>query len=182
MKFIKTEIPEVVIIEPKIWKDDRGYFFESFKLDQFQKEIGNINFVQENESKSVYGSLRGLHYQLPPFAQSKLVRVTEGKVLDVAVDIRKSSPTFGKYVSVELSGENKRQLFIPRGFAHGFLTLSEIYIFQYKIDNYYSKEAEAGIIYNDEKLNIDWQIDAKNIKLSDKDKLLPNFNDSLKFT
>jgi dTDP-4-dehydrorhamnose 3,5-epimerase len=181
MKFIKTEIPEVVIIEPKVWRDDRGYFFECFKLDQFQKEIGNITFVQENESKSVYGALRGLHYQLPPFAQSKIVKVVEGKVLDIAVDLRKNSPFFGKYVSVELSEENKKQLFIPQGFAHGFVTLSEYAIFQYKADNYYSRESEAGIIYNDEKLNIDWQIDADNIKISDKDNLLPSFNDVVKF-
>jgi dTDP-4-dehydrorhamnose 3,5-epimerase len=181
MKFIKTEIPEVVIIESKVWKDDRGYFFESFKLDQFQTEIGNITFVQENESKSVYGALRGLHYQLPPFAQSKIVRVVEGKVLDIAVDLRENSPNFGKHVSVELSDENKRQLFVPQGFAHGFITLSKNAIFQYKVDNYYSRESEAGIIYNDEKLNIDWQMDVDNIKLSNKDNLLPKFEDAKTF-
>lgn len=175
MKFIKTEIPEVVIIAPKIWKDDRGYFFESFKKELFDSEIGKINFIQENESYSTFGSLRGLHYQLPPFAQSKLVKVVKGKVLDVAVDIRKNSPTFGKYVIVELNDENKKQLFIPQGFAHGFVTLSKYAIFQYKVDNIYSKECEAGIIFNDTELDIDWQIDPENVLLSDKDKLLPDF-------
>jgi dTDP-4-dehydrorhamnose 3,5-epimerase len=181
MKFIETKIPEVIIIEPKVWKDDRGYFYESFKQELFEKEIGKINFIQENESKSVYGSLRGLHYQLPPFAQSKLVRVISGKVLDVAIDMRKSSSTFGKYISAELSSENKKQLFIPQGFAHGFLTLSEEAIFQYKVDNYYSKESEAGIIFNDEKLNIEWQVDPNKLILSEKDLILPNYENSIKF-
>ncbi len=174
MQFIKTEIPEVVIIEPKIWEDERGYFFESFRQDLFEQEIGKINFIQENESKSTYGTLRGLHYQLPPFAQSKLVRVIEGKVLDVAVDIRKDSPTFGKYVSVELSGENKKQLFIPQGFAHGFVTLSETAIFQYKVDNIYNKESEGGIIWNDATIGINWGLEINDILLAPKDFLLPN--------
>jgi dTDP-4-dehydrorhamnose 3,5-epimerase len=181
MKFIKTEIPEVIIIEPKVWKDDRGYFYESYRQDLFEKEIGKINFIQENESKSVHGSLRGFHYQLPPFAQSKLVSVISGKVLDIAVDMRKSSSTFGKYISAELSSENKKQLFIPQGFAHGFLTLSEEAIFQYKVDNYYSKESEAGIIFNDEYLNIEWQVDPDKLILSEKDLILPNFKNSIKF-
>ncbi len=169
MIFIKTEIPEVVIVEPKIWEDERGYFFESFRKDLFEQEIGKINFIQENESFSTYGTLRGLHYQLPPFAQSKLVRVVHGKVLDVAVDIRKGSPTFGKYVSVELSGENKKQLFIPQGFAHGFVTLSETAIFQYKVDNVYNRESEGGIIWNDETIGIDWGLNELEVKLSEKD-------------
>lgn len=169
MKFIQTEIPEVYIIEPTVFGDERGYFFESFKQKEFEKYIGKIDFVQDNESKSSYGVLRGLHYQMPPFSQSKLVRVLKGKVLDVAVDIRKSSPTFGQHVAVELSEENKRQLFVPRGFAHGFVTLSEEAIFSYKCDNYYNKESEASIIYNDETINIDWKIDEKDIIVSEKD-------------
>lgn len=169
MKFIQTEIPEVYIIEPTVYGDERGYFFESFKQKEFEKHIGKIDFVQDNESKSSYGVLRGLHYQMPPFSQSKLVRVLKGKVLDVAVDIRKSSPTFGKHVAVELSEENKRQLFVPRGFAHGFVTLSKEAVFSYKCDNYYHKESEASIIYNDETINIDWKIDEKDIIVSEKD-------------
>ena len=140
MNFIQTEIPEVIIIEPKVFGDSRGYFLESFNKKEFERNIGKIDFVQDNESKSTYGVLRGLHYQLPPFAQSKLVRVIKGEVLDVAVDIRKGSPTFGKHVAVELSEENKKQLFIPRGFAHGFLTLSKEAIFTYKVDNYYAPD------------------------------------------
>jgi dTDP-4-dehydrorhamnose 3,5-epimerase len=173
MKFTKTIIPEVVIIEPKVWEDDRGFFFESFRQDLFEKEIGKINFIQENESFSTYGTLRGLHLQLPPFAQSKLVRVVHGTVLDVAVDIRKDSSTFGKYVAVELSSENKKQFFIPRGFAHGFVVLSETAVFQYKVDNYYNKDSESGIIWNDKTLNIDWRLGDSLIKVSDKDKILP---------
>lgn len=182
MKFTKTKIPDVVLIEPKIFKDDRGYFFESFRYDLFEKEIGKINFVQDNESKSTYGTLRGLHYQLPPFAQSKLVRVVYGKVLDVAVDIRKNSPTFGKYVSAELSAENKKQLFAPRGFAHGYVALSDTAIFQYKVDNYYNKESEGGIIWNDEEIDIDWMIDEKDVILSEKDELLTKFVSAEIFT
>ncbi len=177
MKFIKTEIPDLIIIEPLILGDERGYFFESFRKDKFEKEAGKINFVQENESKSGSGVLRGLHFQRPPFSQAKLVRVIEGKVLDVAVDIRTDSPTFGKHVSVILSGENKRQFFIPRGFAHGFVVLSDEAIFSYKIDNYYAPDYDDGILYNDKDLNINWQIDENLIKLSEKDKKMNSFKD-----
>ncbi|MCF6185294.1 MAG: dTDP-4-dehydrorhamnose 3,5-epimerase [Bacteroidales bacterium] len=170
MKFIKTEIPDLIIIEPVVYGDDRGYFFESFRKDEFEKYAGKINFVQENESKSGRGVLRGLHFQRPPYAQAKLVRVIRGEVLDVAVDIRKDSPTFGKYVSVILSGENKKQFFIPRGFAHGFVVLSDEAIFSYKVDNYYAPDYDDGILYNDADLNINWQIDENLIKLSEKDK------------
>jgi len=176
MRFIKTEIGGLYIIEPKVWEDDRGYFFESFKEQIFEENIGKINFVQDNESKSSYGVLRGLHYQLPPFAQSKLVRVVFGKVIDVAVDIRKNSPTFGKHVSVELSGENKKQLFIPKGFAHGYIVISEEVIFQYKVDNYYSKEHERGILFNDPELKIDWKLNEEEILISGKDKLNKSLN------
>lgn len=172
MKFIKTDIPDVIIIEPIIFSDSRGYFSETYRKDKLEEGIGyNINFVQDNESKSSYGVLRGLHFQLPPFAQSKLVRVIKGKILDVAVDIRKGSPTFGKYVSVELSEENKRMVFIPRGFAHGFIVLSEEAVFSYKVDNYYSKEHDSGVAYNDPALGIDWQINKEALKLSEKDQM-----------
>ena len=173
MNFISTEMYGVFIIEPKLWRDQRGYFFESFRLDLFKKHIGDIQFVQENESMSARGVLRGFHYQLPPYVQSKLVYVMQGKVLDVAVDIRKGSVTFGKHMFVELTGENKRMLFIPRGFAHGFVVLSDYAVFSYKVDNYYSKEHERGIAYNDPFLNIEWGIDQSEIILSDKDKALP---------
>lgn len=174
MKFIKSDISDVVIIEPIIFSDDRGYFEETYRKDKLEEAIGHsIDFVQDNESKSSYGVLRGLHFQLPPFAQSKLVRVIKGKILDVAVDIRKGSPTFGKYVSVELSEENKRMVFIPRGFAHGFVVLSEEAVFSYKVDNYYSKENDRGIAYNDPVLNIDWQIHTNALQFSDKDKIQP---------
>ena len=173
MKFIPTEIPDVIIIEPKVFGDDRGYFMESFRQDIFDKEIPGIAFVQDNESLSVHGVLRGLHYQLPPYAQSKLVRVVKGKVLDVAVDIRKNSPTFGKHVSVELSEQNKRQLFVPRGFAHGFLVMSEQAIFQYKVDNLYSKEHDRGIAFDDPAIGIDWILSKDKLVLSDKDKSNP---------
>ena len=170
MKFIKTEIPEVIIIEPKVFGDDRGYFMESYKKTLFDKNVRKIEFVQDNESKSKKGVLRGLHYQLPPFAQTKLVRVIKGKVLDVAVDIRRGSPTFGKYIAVELSEENKRQLFIPRGFAHGFLVLSDEAIFTYKVDNYYAPEYDRGIRFNDPDININWNFPKEEILVSDKDK------------
>ncbi len=170
MKFIKTKISEVVIIEPRVFGDDRGYFMESYKKTLFDKNIRKINFIQDNESKSKKGVLRGLHYQLPPFAQSKLVRVIKGKVLDVAVDIRKNSSTFGKYVAVELSEENKRQLFIPRGFAHGFLVLSDEAIFTYKVDNYYAPEYDRGIRFDDLDIEIDWNFPKEEILVSDKDK------------
>ncbi len=156
MEIIKTNIEGVIIIAPRIFKNDRGYFFESFSQREFEEKVCKTTFVQDNESKSSYGVLRGLHFQKPPFAQSKLVRVIKGAVLDVAVDIRKDSPTFGQYVSVELTGENHRQFFIPRGFAHGFSVLSEEVIFQYKCDNFYSPQSEGAIAWNDPDLNIDW--------------------------
>ena len=173
MKFIPTSIPDVVIIEPKVWADARGYFFESYRHDLFQQHIGAIDWVQDNESYSSYGTLRGLHYQLEPHAQSKLVRVIQGKVLDVAVDIRQSSPTFGQHVAVELSSDNKRQLFIPRGFAHGFVVLSETAVFAYKVDNYYNKDCDRGIAFNDAALGIDWQVNLAQVQLSDKDSKQP---------
>ncbi len=169
MNFIKTEIPEVVIIEPKVFGDHRGYFFESFNQKQFEENVTETNFIQDNESKSSRGVLRGLHFQKPPFAQAKLVRCIKGKVLDVAVDIRVGSSTYGKYVSVELSEENKRQLFVPRGFAHGFIVLSEEAIFAYKVDNIYAPNHDSGIKWDDKELNIDWIIKKEDIQLSDKD-------------
>ena len=176
-EFIKTNIEGVVIIEPRIFKDDRGYFFESFSQREFEEKVCKTTFVQDNESKSSYGVLRGLHFQKPPFAQSKLVRVIKGAVLDVAVDIRKGSPTFGQYVSVELTGENHRQFFIPRGFAHGFSVLSEEVIFQYKCDNFYSPQSEGAIAWNDPDLNIDWRIPAEKVVLSEKDSKHPRLKD-----
>ncbi|CAL2105891.1 dTDP-4-dehydrorhamnose 3,5-epimerase [Tenacibaculum sp. 190524A02b] len=172
MNFIETEIPEVIIIEPKVFGDHRGYFLESFNKEQFEENIHKINFVQDNESKSSRGVLRGLHFQKPPFAQAKLVRCIQGKVLDVAVDIRIGSPTYGKYVAVELSEENKRQLFVPRGFAHGYSVLSEEAIFAYKVDNKYAPEYDSGIIWSDSDLNIDWQLEIDEVKLSGKDEKL----------
>ena len=177
MEIIKTNIEGVVIIEPRIFKDDRGYFFESFSQREFEEKVCKTTFVQDNESKSSYGVLRGLHFQKPPFAQSKLVRVIKGVVLDVAVDIRKGSPTFGQYVSVELTGENHRQFFIPRGFAHGFSVLSEEVIFQYKCDNFYSPQSEGAIAWNDPDLNIDWRIPAEKVVLSEKDSKHPRLKD-----
>ncbi len=178
MKFIQTEIPEVIIIEPQIFGDERGYFMITFNQKEFEENILKTQFIQDNESMSVYGVLRGLHYQLAPYAQAKLVRVIEGKVLDVAVDIRKNSPTFGKHVAVELSAENKRQLFIPRGFAHGFVVLSTKAIFQYKIDNIYAPEYERGIAFDDKDLAIDWKINSTDIILSEKDKKNPEFKNA----
>jgi len=178
MHFIQTMIPDVLIIEPKVWTDSRGYFFESYRHDLFTQHIGNIDWVQDNESFSTYGTLRGLHYQLAPHAQSKLVRVVQGKVLDVAVDIRQSSPTFGQHVAVELSADNKRQLFIPRGFAHGFVVLSETAIFQYKVDNYYNKDCDRGIAFDDPSIAIDWQIEFAQVQLSDKDSQQPLLKDA----
>ena len=177
MEIIKTNIEGVVIIEPRIFKDDRDYFFESFSQREFEEKVCKTTFVQDNESKSSYGVLRGLHFQKPPFAQSKLVRVIKGVVLDVAVDIRKGSPTFGQYVSVELTGENHRQFFIPRGFAHGFSVLSEEVIFQYKCDNFYSPQSEGAIAWNDPDLNIDWRIPAEKVVLSEKDSKHPRLKD-----
>ncbi len=179
MKFIKTKIPEVVIIEPKVFTDARGYFTELFRQDKFNEGIGYpVDFVQDNESKSSYGVCRGLHFQLQPFAQSKLVRVVVGKILDIAVDVRKGSPTFGKHVSVELSDENKRQVFLPRGFAHGFVVLSETAVVAYKTDNYYSVEADSGIAFNDPALNIDWKLDLDTLQISEKDLNQPMLADA----
>lgn len=169
MEYIKTDIDGVWIIEPKVFNDARGYFFEAWKKDEFEQHIGLVTFVQDNESKSSYGVLRGLHYQKGEFSQAKLVRVIKGRVVDVAVDIRKSSKTYGKYVMVELSEENKRQLFIPRGFAHGFLVLSDEAIFTYKVDNIYAPQYEASIRWNDETINIKWPINIADIKTSEKD-------------
>ena len=173
MRVIKTAIEGAIIIEPKVFSDDRGYFFESFSQKEFEEKVCNTVFVQDNESKSTYGVLRGLHFQKMPYAQSKLVRVVKGKVLDVAVDIRKGSPTFGKHVAVELSEDNKLQFFVPRGFAHGFVVLSEEAIFQYKCDNYYTPQSEGGIMWNDPALNIDWQIPLEDVILSGKDEINP---------
>ena len=170
MKFIVQSIPEVVLIEPNVYNDNRGYFVETFRQDLFEEAIGYpINFIQDNESKSTKGVLRGLHYQLPPYTQAKLVRVIEGNVLDVAVDIRKSSPTFGQHVAVELTAESKNQLFIPHGFAHGFVTLSKTAIFSYKVDNYYAPEYERCIAYNDKQLNINWVVQEECLQISKKD-------------
>ncbi len=179
MKAIDTKIRDLFIFEPKVFDDDRGYFFESYNkktLDSLLEK--EYTFVQDNESKSSYGVIRGLHYQLGPFSQAKLIRVVQGKVYDVAVDLRKNSPTFLDWVGVELSAENKRQFLIPKGFAHGFSVLSETAIFQYKCDEYYHPEAEAGIIYNDSSLNIDWKIKAEDIKTSPKDLLLPKLEEA----
>ncbi|RDH81215.1 MAG: dTDP-4-dehydrorhamnose 3,5-epimerase [endosymbiont of Galathealinum brachiosum] len=174
MKFIPQSIAEIVLIETVIHGDERGYFSETFRQDKFEEAIGyKVNFLQDNESKSSRGILRGLHFQLPPFAQSKLVRVVEGEVLDVAVDIRTGSPTFGQHVSVLLSGENKRQLFIPRGFAHGFVVLSDMAIFSYKVDNYYSAESDRGLAFDDKELDIGWQLSKEELQLSIKDQKQP---------
>ncbi|MFI3314218.1 MAG: dTDP-4-dehydrorhamnose 3,5-epimerase [Rikenellaceae bacterium] len=171
MEVIKTDIEGVVIIEPRIFSDDRGYFYESFSDREFREKVCNTTFVQDNQSKSTYGVLRGLHFQKAPHAQSKLVRVVKGKVLDVAVDIRKGSQTYGKHVAVELTEDNHRQLFVPRGFAHGFVVLSDEAIFQYKCDNFYSKESEGALMFNDPELAINWQINEADAILSDKDKI-----------
>ena len=172
MQIIPTSIPEVVIIEPRIFRDGRGYFFESFSEQRFADLVTPTHFVQDNESRSSYGVVRGLHFQLPPHAQAKLVRVVRGRVLDVAVDVRVGSPTFGKHVAVELSEDNHRMLFLPRGFAHGFSVLSDEAIFQYKCDNYYAPEAEGAIAWDDPALGIDWQLPAEAICLSEKDSKL----------
>lgn len=170
MEVIKTAIEGPVIIEPKVFGDSRGYFFESFSQRDFEVQVRKINFVQDNESMSSYGVVRGLHFQRPPYAQSKLVRCVKGKVLDVVVDIRKGSPTYGKHIAVELSEENHRQVFIPRGFAHGFAVLSESAVFQYKCDNFYAPEADGGISILDESLGIDWKISLEEALLSEKDR------------
>ncbi len=179
MQFSRTSIPDIIIIEPKICGDDRGYFVETFRQDKLEDFLGfKINFCQDNESKSSKGVLRGLHYQLPPFAQTKLVRVIKGRVLDIAVDIRKNSPTFGQYVAVELSSKNKKQILVPRGFAHGFVVLEDDTIFAYKVDNYYSLESERGIAFDDIDLNIDWILKKEELILSEKDTTLAKFNDT----
>lgn len=179
MQFIRTQIPDVVISEPVLHGDDRGYFVETFRSDKLEEFLGyKINFCQDNESKSSKGVLRGLHYQLAPHAQTKLVRVIQGRVLDVAVDIRKGSPTFGQHVSVELSAENKRQLLVPRGFAHGFVVLEDDTVFAYKVDNYYSPECDRGIAFDDKDINIDWQILHNELKLSAKDTTQPKLKET----
>ena len=175
MKFIKTAIPEVYIIEPSVFGDNRGYFLESYNQKRFEEVVGKTSFVQDNESKSSKGVLRGLHFQKPPFEQAKLVRCIEGEVLDVLVDIRKNSKTYGQHVTVLLSGENKRQLFVPRGFAHGFLVLSDSATFAYKVDNTYAPEFDAGIRWNDKQLNIQWGMEDSIVKVSAKDAELPFF-------
>ena len=178
MEVIKTEIEGVVIIEPRLFKDERGYFFESFSEREFNTKVRTIRFVQDNESKSSYGVLRGLHFQKPPYAQSKLVRVIKGAVLDVAVDIRKGSPTFGQHVAVELTEDNHRQFFIPRGFAHGFSVLTPEVIFQYKCDNFYAPQSEGALAWDDPDLGIDWCIPSDKIILSEKDKHHPRLKDA----
>ena len=169
MEVIKTTIEDIVIIEPKVFGDARGYFFESFSQREFEEKVRKINFVQDNESMSSYGVMRGLHFQRPPFTQSKLVRCVKGRVLDVAVDIRKGSPTYGQHVAVELTEDNHRQFFVPRGFAHGFAVLSDEVIFQYKCDNFYSPQADGGISILDDSLGIDWQLPTDKVLLSEKD-------------
>jgi len=179
MEVIKTDIDGVFIIEPRVFGDARGYFFESFSEREFKEKVGDIHFVQDNESMSKFGVMRGLHFQRPPYAQSKLVRCVKGKVIDVAVDIRKGSPTYGQHIAVELSEDNHRQFFVPRGFAHGFAVLSETAIFQYKCDNFYAPQADGGISILDESLGIDWQIPTEKALLSEKDlkhALLKDFN------
>ncbi|MDB5037066.1 MAG: dTDP-4-dehydrorhamnose 3,5-epimerase [Bacteriovoracaceae bacterium] len=183
MKFVPLEIPGLFCIEPKIFEDNRGYFFESFREDLFESSIGRVRFIQDNEALSYYGVFRGFHFQKAPKAQAKLVRVVEGRVLDVVVDLRQESKFFGKIASVELSDENKRQLFIPKGFAHGYLTLSKQARFQYKVDHYFSKEDEGGLIYSDPALRIDWPISLDEFKISEKDRILPGLSQlkNLKF-
>ena len=179
MNFTRTEIPDVVIVEPAVHGDERGYFMETFREDKLSEFLGyRIGFCQDNESKSSYGVLRGLHYQLPPYAQTKLVRVIQGRVLDVAVDIRKNSPTFGQHVAVELSAENKRQLLVPRGFAHGFVVLEDDTIFAYKVDSYYSPECDKGIAFDDPDIAIDWKVPPPDLKLSAKDRIQPKLHET----
>ncbi len=175
MPFHSTPLPGLFVFEPRVFEDDRGYFFESYNSNTFKDRGVSADFVQDNEAKSTYGVLRGLHYQTPPFAQAKLVRVVEGEVLDVVVDIREDSHTYGQWYSIRLSAENKKQLFVPRGFAHGYVVLSSTAIFCYKCDNFYSKPHEGGVLYNDPNLNIDWEIDLSQAILSEKDKKQPVF-------
>ena len=181
MKYSNTKIDGVVIIEPKVFNDARGYFFEAFKKEEFEQNVGHIDFIQENESKSSYGVLRGLHYQKGEYSQAKLVRVIKGRVLDVAVDLRKSSPTFGQHVSIELSDENKLQFFIPRGFAHGFLVLSEEAVFTYQVDNIYAPQQESSIRFDDPALGINWPISEENLIMSEKDLNALGFADAVLF-
>jgi dTDP-4-dehydrorhamnose 3,5-epimerase len=169
MNFIETKIPGLIIIEPKVFKDERGYFLESYNQKEFESFVGNVDFVQDNESQSTYGVLRGLHFQRPPFTQAKLVRCIVGRILDIAVDLRSTSKTFGKYFSVELSAEDKRQLYIPKGFAHGFIVLSPKAIFSYKVDNFYSLAHDSGIAWNDTHFGIDWKVPLNEIVVSAKD-------------
>jgi dTDP-4-dehydrorhamnose 3,5-epimerase len=177
MTFTETKLKGCFVLEPTIFADDRGYFLESFNVQRFNTGIHEtVSFVQDNQSFSNYGTIRAIHYQIGEYAQAKLVRVLSGKVLDVAVDLRKNSPTFGQHVAIELSDENKKQLFIPRGFGHGFSVLSDTAEFFYKCDNYYNKDAEGGIIYKDQTLNIDWKVQSENIMVSDKDLILPSLN------
>jgi len=177
MNFINTNIEGLIVIEPKVFGDSRGYFLETFHKETFELNVFETNFIQDNESKSTRGVLRGLHFQKPPFAQAKLVRVIEGEVLDVAVDLRKNSKTYGQHLTMHLSGENKKQLFIPRGFAHGFIVLSETAIFSYKVDNLYSPGHDSGILFSDEDLKIDWIMENESMILSEKDKNLIRFKD-----
>ncbi len=181
MEYIKTEIDGVWIIQPQVHADQRGYFLEAWKKDEFRQHIGDVDFIQDNESRSTYGVLRGLHYQTGEYSQAKLVRVIQGTVLDVAVDLRKKSPTFGRYVAVELSGDNKRQLFIPRGFAHGFLVLSNEAIFTYKVDNIYAPQAEASIRWDDEQIAINWHFDLSKVTTSEKDLKAASLRDAIVF-
>lgn len=177
MTITETYIKDLLILEPKVFGDQRGYFMEAYKEDWWKEHFPHIHFVQDNESKSQRGVLRGLHFQLPPYAQTKLVRVIDGEVLDVAVDLRKDSPTYGKYESILLSSENKKQFLVPRGFAHGFVVLSETAVFSYKVDNIYAPDHDSGINWNDPDLNIDWNIDEKEVLLSEKDSKLQIFKD-----
>jgi dTDP-4-dehydrorhamnose 3,5-epimerase len=179
MNLIKTKLNGLVILKPIVFKDNRGYFMESYNQKNINKLLGIVNFVQDNESKSYKGVLRGLHFQKPPYAQSKLVRCLKGEVLDVALDLRKDSKTYGMIETILLSEENKEQLFIPKGFAHGFVVISESAILSYKVDNYYKPEFESGIIWNDPDLNIDWRVNKTEIRVSEKDKNLPNFNKTI---
>ena len=178
MNIIRTEIPDVVIIEPRVFGDSRGYFFESFSEREFKEKVADVKFVQDNESRSCHGVVRGLHFQKPPHAQAKLVRVVKGRVLDVAVDIRKGSPTYGRHVEVELSEDNHRMVYIPKGFAHGFAVLSEDAVFQYRCDDYYAPETEGAISWDDPDLDIDWRLPSEKVILSAKDTSHPSFKDA----
>ena len=178
--FVETGIPDLKVFEPKVWHDERGYFYEAYNANIFKEAGIDAQFVQDNQARSTFGVLRGLHYQVEPFAQAKLVRVIEGEVLDIVVDIRENSPTYGRWYGVRLSAENKRQLFVPRGFAHGYVVLSETAEFFYKCDNFYSKAHEGGIRWDDPTLNIDWEIDTMDVILSEKDKILPDFGNHKK--